>query len=75
MDEPVWIVGVGMTPFGLHQGRTAADLAQEAVGEALADAGLAMRDVGAAGHPGEQRRHCRAASWRDHSPASMSAEM
>ncbi|MFE5597697.1 thiolase family protein [Streptomyces coelicoflavus] len=48
MKEPVWIVGVGMTPFGRHIDRGVPDLTAEAVGEALTDAGLEQRDVGAA---------------------------
>ncbi|MFE7522442.1 thiolase family protein [Streptomyces halstedii] len=48
MAEPVWIVGVGMTPFGRHTGRGVRDLTAEAVSEALADAGLERGDIGAA---------------------------
>lgn len=48
MAEPVWIVGAGMTRFGRHTGRGVADLAAEAVHEALTDAGLERGHVGAA---------------------------
>jgi len=43
----VFIVGVGMTPFGVHAGRDTGDMAREAVGRALEDAGAAPADVGA----------------------------
>ena len=36
----VWAVGVGMTAFGRHEGKTIQALGTEAVGAALADAGL-----------------------------------
>lgn len=36
----VFVAGVGMTAFGRHEGRRVAELGQEAVGVALADAGL-----------------------------------
>jgi len=35
----VWVVGVGMTPFGVHHDRTFYDLVDWAVGDALADTG------------------------------------
>src|SRR4051812_19615297 len=41
----VFIVGVGMTPFGVHMERTTADLAQEAVTSALGDAGAKASDL------------------------------
>lgn len=44
----VYIVGVGMTPFGRHLEKSGAQLAQAAVSAALADAGLATTDVQAA---------------------------
>ena len=44
----VWIVGVGMTRFGKHPDRTAADLGADAVLEALGDAGLDPRRLEAA---------------------------
>jgi acetyl-CoA acyltransferase len=43
----VFIVGVGMTAFGVHAGRSSGELAREAVQKALADAGAAAADVGA----------------------------
>jgi acetyl-CoA acyltransferase len=39
------IVGIGMTPFGRHLDKTHTDLAQWAVRDALADAGIAPRDL------------------------------
>lgn len=48
MVEPVWIVGVGMTPFGVHRDRSVRDLTQEAVTAALADAGVTTGDIGSA---------------------------
>ena len=36
----VYVTGVGMTAFGRHEGKRAADLGREAVAAALADAGL-----------------------------------
>jgi acetyl-CoA acyltransferase len=46
--ERVWITGVGMTPFGVHPGRSVKNLVAQAVGDALRDAGAATSDVGAA---------------------------
>jgi acetyl-CoA acetyltransferase len=43
----VFVVGVGMTYFGLHAERSSGDLAREAVQKALADAGAQASDVGA----------------------------
>jgi acetyl-CoA acyltransferase len=43
----VFIIGVGMTPFGVHAQRSTSDMAQEAVTKALADAGATVTDVGA----------------------------
>ena len=37
---PVYVLGVGMTPFGRHSALTVRDLAVQAVTEALADAGI-----------------------------------
>jgi acetyl-CoA acyltransferase len=45
MTDPIWIAGVGMTTFGIHQSRSAADLAAEAVTAALADADTAITDI------------------------------
>ena len=42
------IIGVGMTPFGRHTGKTHTDLVQAAVREALEDAGASPRDLGMA---------------------------
>ena len=39
MEPPVYLVGVGMTPFGVHPERTVKDLTGQAVSEALDDAG------------------------------------
>ena len=41
----VFIVGVGMTPFGVHLDRSTADLAREAVSSALADAGAKASEL------------------------------
>jgi acetyl-CoA acetyltransferase len=41
----VFIVGVGMTPFGVHMDRSTADLAREAVTSALDDAGAKAGDL------------------------------
>ena len=46
--EPVWIVGVGMTRFGVRRDATVKDLTREAVTDALADAGGGLADVDAA---------------------------
>jgi acetyl-CoA acyltransferase len=47
-DAPVWIVGVGMTPFGVRPDASVKNLTQQAVTEALADAGAQLGDVQAA---------------------------
>lgn len=44
--EPVYIIGVGMTPFGRHT-LGVRDLAEAAVTEALADAGVGAEQIGA----------------------------
>jgi benzoylsuccinyl-CoA thiolase BbsB subunit len=41
----VYVAGVGMTAFGRHEGKRAADLGREAVAAALANAGLDYRAV------------------------------
>jgi benzoylsuccinyl-CoA thiolase BbsB subunit len=41
----VGIMGVGMTPFDKHEGVAVETLAQRAVTDALADAGIGLRDV------------------------------
>lgn len=48
MTDDVWIVGVGMTAFGVHRTRSVADLTREAVTAALDDAGATQGRVGAA---------------------------
>lgn len=40
-----WITGVGMTPFGRHEGKGTIDLMAMAATEALGDAGLARGDI------------------------------
>ena len=47
-DTPVWIVGVGMTPFGVWPDASVKSLTQQAVSEAVADAGVQLGDVQAA---------------------------
>jgi acetyl-CoA acyltransferase len=47
-NAPVWIVGVGMTPFGVRPDASVKDLTQQAVSQALADAGIQSGDVQAA---------------------------
>lgn len=42
-----WIAGVGMTPFGRHPDLSVRDMAEQAVRDALADAGLEAGDLGA----------------------------
>jgi acetyl-CoA acetyltransferase len=44
----VWIRGAAMTPFGKHPERSGRELVEEALGAALADAGLQAGDVQAA---------------------------
>ena len=46
MRDPVWLVGVSMTPFGHFPDRDLLDLACDATLGALADAALRMTDVG-----------------------------
>lgn len=48
MSGSVWIVGVGMTPFGIHRDKTINQLTQWAVGDALADAGASTEQLDAA---------------------------
>jgi len=48
----VYIVGVGMTPFGRHMERSLSDLAGEALNSALADAGCERRDLDTAFYSG-----------------------
>lgn len=51
----VWVAGVGMTPFGRHEGKTVVDLGTEAVRTALADAGVdyAAIEIAFCGHVGQ----------------------
>lgn len=44
--EPVYIVGVGMTPFGRHPALSVRDLAEAAIREALTDARAETADIG-----------------------------
>lgn len=44
----IYIVGVGMTPFGRLLERSVYDMVEEAVGLALKDAGATTRDIGSA---------------------------
>ncbi len=46
--EDVYVLGIGMTPFGKHPDKTAADLGAEAVNLALSDAGVNRGDIEAA---------------------------
>jgi acetyl-CoA acetyltransferase len=48
MADEVYVLGVGMTRFGKHPDRDAADLGTEAVRLAIADAGIDPREVEAA---------------------------
>ena len=51
----VYVVGVGMTPFGRHEDKTVIDLGSWAIRDALQDAGLPFEAVEAAwcGHVGQ----------------------
>jgi acetyl-CoA acetyltransferase len=44
-SDDVYVVGGGMHPFGRHEGVSGLDMAEHAVREALADAGVAWGDV------------------------------
>ncbi|MDX3520578.1 thiolase family protein [Streptomyces scabiei] len=46
--EPVWIVGTGMTSFGVRLDTSVKELTREAVTEALKDAGAELGDIQAA---------------------------
>ncbi|KXO98339.1 thiolase family protein [Tsukamurella pseudospumae] len=48
MSQDVFIIGVGMTPFGVHASETVPTLTARAVREALADAGITPAEVEAA---------------------------
>src|SRR5262245_26894127 len=45
--EPVWIMGVGMTRFGVRRDATVKDLTREAVTDALADADAGLAEIDA----------------------------
>jgi acetyl-CoA acetyltransferase len=45
--EPVYIIGVGMTPFGRHPDRSLRSLAESAITDALADGGVSASEIGA----------------------------
>lgn len=44
----IYVVGVGMTPFGKFMDRSIRSLAHEAIADAMKDAGAAISDIGAA---------------------------
>jgi acetyl-CoA acetyltransferase len=46
MAEDVWILGISMTKFGKHPDKDTIDLASQASMNALADAGVSMKDIG-----------------------------
>jgi len=48
MTTPVYVAGVSMTPFGIHEDKTVPDLTTWAVRDALADAGLDAATIDAA---------------------------
>jgi acetyl-CoA acyltransferase len=48
MTIPIWIAGVGMTPFGRHTGTSVIDLARWAVTDALQDCGATAEALDAA---------------------------
>ena len=45
LRREIHVVGVGMTPFGRHEGKTTVDLGGEAIRTALSDSGLDYSDV------------------------------
>ena len=45
-NQPTWIIGAAMTPFGRHKDRDLIDLGAGAALDALADAGMAIQDIG-----------------------------
>jgi acetyl-CoA acyltransferase len=45
-SDDIWILGITMTKFGKHKEKDVLDLASEAALGALADGGVAMKDVG-----------------------------
>src|SRR5271169_7089283 len=48
MAETVYIVGVGMTPFGRHLDKSVKQIAAWAIEDALKDGGIERREIGAA---------------------------
>jgi len=48
-SDELWILGIHMTKFGKHPDADLVDLASEAVKGALADGGVAMKDMGVIG--------------------------
>jgi acetyl-CoA acetyltransferase len=46
MADDIWILGIHMTKFGKHPDKDTVDLATEATLGALADGGVAMKDMG-----------------------------
>ena len=47
MSSPVYVLGVGMTPFGVHESATVGQLARWAAADAVTDAGIDRDQVGA----------------------------
>ena len=47
-ESPVWVAGVGMTPFGVYPELSVKDLTRAAVTEALSDAGAEFHHIQAA---------------------------
>ncbi|MGH3598310.1 MAG: beta-ketoacyl synthase N-terminal-like domain-containing protein, partial [Mycobacterium sp.] len=45
-SDEVWILGIRMTKFGKYPDLDAVDLAAQAAGDALSDAGVTMADIG-----------------------------
>jgi acetyl-CoA acetyltransferase len=45
-SDDIWILGISMTKFGKHPDKDTVDLATEAARAALADGGVAMREMG-----------------------------
>jgi len=45
-SDDIWILGISMTKFGKHTDKDTVDLGAEAIQDALADAGVTMRDIG-----------------------------
>lgn len=71
--NPVYIVGVGMTPFGRHLQRSVKDLTREAVGAALRDAGCELQHVQAAWFANTRQAMLEEQNRRSSSPAAPPA--